>query len=408
MKSKKILTTIIFFILFINETKAQWNVISGSSTMLSAQAIYFLDANTGFEGGTNQIPGGSGLIAKTTNGGGSWITVFTQANNYILSFYFLNSTKGFAGGQQLLLKTNDGGNSWQPVSGLTVLSVIKTIHFADANTGYAAGSDVIYKTTDGGATWNMLPQIPGFAGPIEDIHFIDPATGFFVAADNTGLVYSTDDGGSTWDTTGTGGGNLYGLHFVDANTAYIVGMGGRIFKTTTAGASWVEQNSPITDILWDVKFINSTTGFATGYSKIIRTTNGGANWTVNADMPANFFNLYSIYFPTATTGYATGFGGVSVAKTTNAGGVGIEELNPFDELEISSTLVEEEFTITYDGPKKNTVINIYSVSGEVVTELEWSASGNEKRISVNNFSAGIYFVKVHDGKNFVVRKVMKM
>jgi photosystem II stability/assembly factor-like uncharacterized protein len=401
----KLLTAIIFFTLFINGTKAQWNVIGGSSTMAAAQTIYFIDASTGFEGGTTQIPGGNSIISKTTNGGGSWTTVYTHANDVVLSIYFVNSTKGFAGTQQLLLKTTDGGNSWQPIAGLPIASVVSAIHFADANTGYAAGSDVIYKTTDGGTTWDTLPIIQGFTGVIRDIHFTDPATGFLVAYN--GYVYHTDDGGNTWDTTGTGATALHSIHFIDANTGYTVGASGKIFKTTNGGVSWVQQNSSVTDNLFDIKFINSTTGFACGGSKIIRTINGGANWTVNASMPASFFSFYTMSFPTATTGYATGLGGINVAKTTNAGGVGIEELNPLEDVIISSNPTETEFTVMYDGFKKNMLISIYNLTGEIITELAW-ISDNEKKINVKNLPSGIYFVMVHDGKNSVVRKLVKM
>jgi photosystem II stability/assembly factor-like uncharacterized protein len=252
---------------------------------------------------------------------------------------------------------------------------------------------------------DTLPVIPWLTGTIRDIQFTDPVTGFFIAWDK--YIYHTDDGGNTWDTTATTSTSLCAIHFVDATTGYAAGASGTIFKTTNGGASWVQQNSSITNDLYDIKFVNSTTGFACGLTKIIRTTNGGATWTLNADMSTSIFSFYTMFFPTATTGYATGLPGINVAKTSNAGGVGIEELNPLEDLLISSTLVENEFLITYDGPKRNTVIGIYNVNGEMVTELDWS-SGSEKKISVSNFPAGIYFLKVHDAKNSVVRKLVKI
>ncbi|MCK4452963.1 hypothetical protein KAU59_01275, partial [candidate division WOR-3 bacterium] len=45
-------------------------------------------------------------------------------------------------------------------------------------------------------------------------------------------------------------------------------------------AGWIEQNSGIINELWSVHFpADAQTGYAVGgYGKILKTTDGGANW----------------------------------------------------------------------------------------------------------------------------------
>lgn len=70
--------------------------------------------------------------------------------------------------------------------------------------------------------------------------------------------------------------------------------------------------NPVTSIC----FTNSLTGFATAGNSILKTIDGGNNWT-ETDFP-NVLILLSIQFPTADTGYAVGTDG-SILLTTNAG-----------------------------------------------------------------------------------------
>lgn len=44
-------------------------------------------------------------------------------------------------------------------------------------------------------------------------------------------------------------------------------------------AQWQSVSSPLGDI-WDVHFINNSTGIVSGYSGIIRTTNSGTSWSI--------------------------------------------------------------------------------------------------------------------------------
>jgi photosystem II stability/assembly factor-like uncharacterized protein len=81
---------------------------------------------------------------------------------------------------------------------------------------------------------------------------------------------------------------------------------------------WFQQQLPVEGFINDIFFLDSLNGwvvFDNGY--IIRTTNGGNNWSVQIDSAGN---LYAIQFLDSSTGYALGNGNHGIIyKTTNGG-----------------------------------------------------------------------------------------
>lgn len=79
--------------------------------------------------------------------------------------------------------------------------------------------------------------------------------------------------------------------------------------------NWTLQNSGTTQNLSDVFFVNNSLGFACGDSGILKTTNGGNNWT-NVFSAAGLVNLH---FPNSSTGYAGGGTNAGLYKTSDGG-----------------------------------------------------------------------------------------
>jgi photosystem II stability/assembly factor-like uncharacterized protein len=109
--------------------------------------------------------------------------------------------------------------------------------------------------------------------------------------------------------------NLLSVYFTDASTGYAVGKAGIILKTTNGGTNWTALTNGITDGLVAVYFTDANTGYATG-TVILKTTDGGANWTNVYTSPYQSA-LRSVYFVNATTGYVVGAG--IILKTTDGG-----------------------------------------------------------------------------------------
>ena len=157
------------------------------------------------------------------------------------------------------------------------------------------------------------------------------------AADNSNLYYwswtvsSTGnfttrvdrsfDGGNTWVNVYFAGASvqntIYDLDCFGVNDVWHVAKNGVIVRTTNGGVNWTSQVSGTTSDLYAVDFVDGSNGWAVGVNgTIIRTLNGGTTWTTQTSGTTNTLN--SVHFINSTTGYAVGNSG-TILKTTNGG-----------------------------------------------------------------------------------------
>lgn len=111
--------------------------------------------------------------------------------------------------------------------------------------------------------------------------------------------------------------------FVNDNTGFMVSNS--LFKTTNQGLNWISMSIPTVGTMLDISFPNQNIGYicANSGGRFLKTTDGGANWTLLYTNVANF-GQYSIDFHDANTGFIVGSGGgnpnsISIIKTTNGG-----------------------------------------------------------------------------------------
>lgn len=124
--------------------------------------------------------------------------------------------------------------------------------------------------------------------------------------------------------------DLFGVHFIDNNQGVAVGKKATIIRTTNGGSEWtVVQKGSLTDYAYkDVAYIDDQTGFIVGYKGtgyIIRKTNDGLNGWFDKKSGANN-GLYDISFSSQNNnGVAVGDGGLIVL--TKDGGNSFNEVN---------------------------------------------------------------------------------
>ncbi|RPI19765.1 MAG: T9SS C-terminal target domain-containing protein [Ignavibacteriae bacterium] len=107
------------------------------------------------------------------------------------------------------------------------------------------------------------------------------------------------------------------VSFINDNTGYVLNMVGDVFKTTNGGNNWISIQSIYPRDVWDIEFIDEDTGFICGdyYCSILKTTNGGINWEVKK---LTYLYLYDIKFVNTFTGFAVGETS-NILKSTNCG-----------------------------------------------------------------------------------------
>jgi photosystem II stability/assembly factor-like uncharacterized protein len=126
-------------------------------------SIYFVNSMTGFAvGDENQIS----ITVKTTNGGNIWVPLNIGMNfRYLQSVYFMDANTGYIGGSwgSLLsgsLKTTNGGLNWfgQDIPGG---SITKNIYFFNNLNGIASEFHYVIKTTNSGTGVPNSPTLQG-------------------------------------------------------------------------------------------------------------------------------------------------------------------------------------------------------------------------------------------------------
>lgn len=146
---------------------ATWNrrVLPGDTR--TYEALDFVDAMTGW------AVGGNGMVAKTTDGGRTWVAQVSGTTERLHGVGFWSADFGYAVGEHgTILATRDGGATWMPqASGIVpdpnvegdnpiindVDCVSATEAWAVREIGWMPGqSGTLVHTTDGGQTWTLV------------------------------------------------------------------------------------------------------------------------------------------------------------------------------------------------------------------------------------------------------------
>lgn len=125
----------------------------------------------------------------------------------------------------------------------------------------------------------------------------------WIAAGDNGTFIRTSNAGGTWDVFTNAGGTvnefgrgntLYSGWFFNANTGFVCGEGKWLGRTTNGGTTWDSIATPgiSSADLNKMYFINNNTGFIAGLNIVLKTTNGGLNWS---DIPGVPYTLRGIY-----------------------------------------------------------------------------------------------------------------
>lgn len=170
-----------------------------------------------------------------------------------------------------LYRTDDAGVTWLPVdlggktiAGVCSIDVLKTQriyqgvlqpHVVIHAAGRVGGPTGLLRSTDGGKSWSVR-DAGSVAGMILDVKFLD---------ENTGLIFCLDQPRCGDDR-------------------------GLILRSTDGGVSWREvyRSGRKAELIWKASFVDGKIGYATVQglrhvacpaSLIVKTTDGGQNWT---------------------------------------------------------------------------------------------------------------------------------
>lgn len=368
-------------------TELSWIPLS-SGTTKNLRSVFFIDKNTGF------AIGDSCTILKTTDAGAIWLKkkTATISNEYLNSICFINKDTGYIVGSQSIIKTTDGGETWLHKAGLGG----NTIYMTANGTGFVGGEG-LFRVVDGdlidgtgivgGDTLSQV--IVGdsmyvskfdnyyFSSQINSISFITPLIGYIVG--NNSINVKTTDGGETWNQApfnfNIPSDNYKSVHFSDVNNGYVIGEK-QILRTYNGGENWSSTQGFSGNSVFftpdTVAFICDNKGQIYKYrDRHIYT----GEWSLSIPygtlqtLPgAKFMN--SAFFANANTGYAVGQsgqiyklnGGGSYTWTSSDGQIDTSVAEPK-----IAPLTTTTYSVTYTTPEgtsstDSVTVTIYSES----------------------------------------------
>ena len=266
-------------------------------TTTALNGVWFVDRLRGF------LVGNDGAIIMTDNGGLGWVMPPKKTTQHLQGIQFVDAQRGWiVGGGGTIFVTANSGSTWNPQSAATTAD-LHGLSFIDASTGWiigrsAAGAEV-HRTVDGGTTWTRLAA-PAPA-VLEDVAFVDALNGWVVGStsvdgDTRGAIWRSSDGGATWTAQWVAPNHfmhLFDVEPLSATTAWAVGQSstsgaGEIKLVTRDGGTTWESTPPASETpgsassgMLAIDFVDASHGWAAGsWGTIIRTTDGGATWTL--------------------------------------------------------------------------------------------------------------------------------
>ncbi|MDP3150106.1 MAG: YCF48-related protein [Ignavibacteria bacterium] len=350
-------------------------------------SVVFLDANTGFVT-HNAITSVSTPCFKSTDGGVTWTGLDTKTDVLYGTAY--EGTNIYSVGKfGNISKSTDTGGTWVPKFSAVTTTQLRMIKFTSSQVGYVGGgtssTGFLLKTINGGTTWDNVGK--DFLGQVYSFDIVN-ADVWYVGT-GTNKLFKTTDAGATFVeqtqsvivSTST---DYNDMGFIDANNGYAVSSGGGIIKTTDGGTTWVTANTPFgTSGIWAVKVFTPQKVIAVGASaKAFMTTDGGTSWNaLTTGIAGSFFcmkflnNNFGII-----GGYTTG---PQASKTTDGG----------------ATWNALTFPSAYDGNsiwsigfKDETTFWLGDVNGNIYYTTDGGTSWNtSKKVTSNSlFSISIY------------------
>ena len=295
---------------------------------------------------------------------------------------------------------------------------LKKIQFVTPTIGWAVGRSTVFKSVDGGEQWKEQ-QINIDYPQITSCYFVDSSIGWIAGIAGvesvSTLICKTTDGGTSWVRQTISSWEIpHSVFFINADTGWVIGDDEMIYRTNDGGVHWNEQHhgdapSAALNSVW---FVDKNNGWAVGEGIILKTSDGGKNWSSRMICDKT---LNAVRFIDASTGWVVGWYGV-ILKTIDGGSTSaktnfeIHSTNNFRLVQNYPNPFNPTTTISYQIPvSSHVILKIFDILGREVATL-MNQRKDAGRYSVQwdatRFPSGVYFNTLQAGEYRDTKRMM--
>jgi photosystem II stability/assembly factor-like uncharacterized protein len=312
-------------LIFVIDTYSQqyWHVIS-KPTNRNLSKCSFIDTSNGW------IAGDSGTILYTSNGGYNWVAQTLPLRDNIYSVFFLNKRLGWAIAHvaktnfygTYLLKTTNGGINWDSTQYPVDNCYIRTIFFIDSLIGYIGGNiGQLCKSTNGGINWVKCiidTTVPASNFPINKFKFLSNRTGLACGGvmDIAGVMWKTTNYGQFWTPAVVAPEPIDDIKIFDSLNYLAIGgdyeFGASILRTSNGGLNWSYKTIEFFGVPQALSFRTDTEGWVPMGTQIyfVMTSDAGLSWSVFVTPDST--NIFDLTFLNDRFGIGVGLNGAVV------------------------------------------------------------------------------------------------
>ena len=195
--------------------------------------------------------------------------------------------------------------------------------------------------------------------------------------------------------------NLNSVFFTAADTGYVVGRDGTILKTTNGGTNWTAQTSGTTNVLNSIYFTDANTGYTVGeIGTILKTINSGTTSFTGTDTVSLQTFTGATLSGTTVTATIPAHSVVMLTLPPTVSIIGTSSFIPSNKSFNISTTPDRKIAVEYSVQQSTPVIlSLYGVDGRLIGEtFTGLLQPGEKNLVWQpgkvKLSAKVYFLKM--------------
>ncbi len=226
----------------------------------------------------------STVVLRTTDAGASWKSVYSSSS---CRFVRLPKGKISRGAEEFwfaanngLFATSDGGKNWRSVRNGSDLFIPEHLDISFPPTCFMMRRGQFARSSDNGMTWEVIPEEPARWG--WRFMVISDSLNIYIFCYDIDLgsyfIQRSSDAGFTWDTLDVVQSNIE-FSFMQNDGRSIGISGNRLVSTENGWNSYHIEQEIFGPALWNIYSLDALNSWVTTSMTIMKTTNGGINWT---------------------------------------------------------------------------------------------------------------------------------